>query len=333
MRITEICIAKDLRSNSLQILEQGPGRDIEYHSAACFSQNSLQGLKHSLQLYLYKLSQRSWRRRAGYSHCKWAQGISFDGKYAAGIINNFIHNSLQNPLKIDVLLPGCNFNSNETRDWLTRRCRSVSLLDIVNWTDSADLIRTKIKNEYNTDISFNIGTLESLPYRDSSFDVIETRAVLEHVGNVRAAAIEMARVLKPSGLCIHAFGPLYFSASGDHCIGAYGLDHVYDHILLDDYVYHQKLSDTSYFQAKGQAVSDSRYWAMKGIFSYLKPREYLDIFELAGFATEVHAIVSNDAVAFRKRCPQDWQKLLNAGLTEEDLLVTGMIVFQRKIGP
>lgn len=43
---------------------------------------------------------------------------------------------------------------------------------------------------------------ENLPFPDSSFDLVLSHEVLEHVANDRQAAVEMARVLKPGGRAV-----------------------------------------------------------------------------------------------------------------------------------
>jgi SAM-dependent methyltransferase len=50
------------------------------------------------------------------------------------------------------------------------------------------------------------GVCEHLPYADSSFDVVYSHEVLEHVQDDRQACREMARVLKPGG-CAAIFVP------------------------------------------------------------------------------------------------------------------------------
>ena len=44
-----------------------------------------------------------------------------------------------------------------------------------------------------------VGALEQLPYRDSSFDLVFSNEVIEHVKDDRAAAAEMVRVTRPGG--------------------------------------------------------------------------------------------------------------------------------------
>jgi SAM-dependent methyltransferase len=59
------------------------------------------------------------------------------------------------------------------------------------------------------------GDIETLPFESSSFDVVHSNATWEHVSNVRAATVEIARVLKPGG-CAYLEMHLFPSLSGGH---------------------------------------------------------------------------------------------------------------------
>jgi SAM-dependent methyltransferase len=48
-----------------------------------------------------------------------------------------------------------------------------------------------------------------LPFESNSFDFIFSHSVFEHVRNYSESISEIARVLKPSGYCIHFFPPRY----------------------------------------------------------------------------------------------------------------------------
>lgn len=48
-----------------------------------------------------------------------------------------------------------------------------------------------------------------LPFENNSFDFIFSHSVFEHVKNYSESIAEIARVLKPSGYCIHFFPPRY----------------------------------------------------------------------------------------------------------------------------
>jgi len=229
-----------------------------------------------------------------------------------------------------VLLPGANHNSTEVRDWFSRPIAQLDVLDIMDWGPSFSLAQEKLREMCQAELSFHHATLDALPLPDASVDVVETRAVLEHVGNMAATAAETARVLKPGGVALHGFGPLFFTHGGDHCIGAYGAEHGFDHLLLEEQDYRRKLLDEAAFDGFGRATSDARYWAINGIFSYLRPREYL-----AAFAPHFEVIlaigtINDDALAYRSQHPDRWGTLRTAGLAESDLLIGSMALLLRK---
>ncbi len=65
------------------------------------------------------------------------------------------------------------------------------------------------------DVNLYRGDAASLPFPDNSFDLVVSRAAFEHIPNVQAAVVNIARVLRPGGLAditIH----LFTSLSGGH---------------------------------------------------------------------------------------------------------------------
>jgi len=328
MRLDKIREQKALRAGSVQPLYSTPTEELEFRPASLYRKKTSRRAKDLFSPLLYALHQRKWRRLVGPEVAPWAKTLSLDGKYRGNLAWRSAQKMGGSFQGKDVLLPGCHFNSAETRDWLATRVRSVTLIDIVDWTESFQRALPLLRRQYRPELRSFFGSLEKLPFPDESFDLIETRAVLEHVGNMVAAAKEMARVLRPGGVAVHAFGPLYFSAGGDHCIGAYGSKHVYDHLLLDEKEYQQRLRDETAFEAMGQEKSDARYWAIQGIFSYLTPQEYLGCFRRAGFEGEAHASLSGEAIRYQKSWPESFSQLISAGIAHEDLLTSGMLVIQ-----
>lgn len=229
-----------------------------------------------------------------------------------------------------VLVPGTNFNTREAREWFDRPIKTLHLLDIVDWGPSFEAGAGKLRQLCQPALEFHHGTLDHLPLPDESIDLMESRAVLEHVGNMAASAAEMARVLAPRGLALHGFGPLYFTHGGDHCIAAQGLEHGYDHLLLDEAEYVRALMDEPAFDRLGKEASDARYWAIQQIFSYLKPEEYLQAFA-PWFDFELTlGMINEQALLFRAARPDLWQQLLRAGLRESDLLIGALTVILKK---
>jgi len=260
-------------------------------------------------------------------------------KYKIGVGHRFQYEFMKNNLhttvsannKLRVLLPGAQFNSKECRDWLScNRASSVHLLDIFDWNEGFENASEILTKWYGTDSEFNHGALDQLPFNSEIFDVIETRAVLEHVGNMKASVKEMARVLRTDGIAFHSFGPLYFSYGGDHTISSYGSAFGFDHLLLDDKEYQLRIHDDSFYDRLEKEIADSRFWAINGIFSYLKVNEYLDIFKSYFDILYCLVSVSTEALLFKISYPEKWEQLKCAGLGEHDLLINGIQVILKK---
>lgn len=259
--------------------------------------------------------------------------------YMIGVGHRFQYEFMKNKLltsissnnELCVLLPGTQFNSKECRDWLScNRAGCVHLMDIFDWNEGFENASDILTRWYGTDIEFNHGALDQLPFDGETFDVIETRAVLEHVGNMKASVKEMARVLKTDGIAFHSFGPLYFSYGGDHTISSYGTAFGFDHLLLDDKEYYLKIHDESFYGGLGKVISDSRFWAIQGIFSYLKVIDYLNYFKSYFDILYCLVSVSSEALLFKKNYPEKWEQLKSAGLGEQDLLIDGIQVILKK---
>jgi SAM-dependent methyltransferase len=223
------------------------------------------------------------------------------------------------PGAMDILLPGSNMNCRETRIWLARDVASVTCLDIFDWSKAFDRAAPLASIHYKTELRFAHASIEALPFPDGNFDLVETRAVLEHVANIESAASEMARVLRPGGIALHSIGPLYYAAGGDHCIGAYGPDHVFDHLLLEDAAYQAKLRDEAFFASQPQGASDARFWAINQIFSFLRADEYIAAFQRHLRIETALVTIAPEAIAFLAKHEDARHRLNTAGLTDLDL--------------
>ena len=112
---------------------------------------------------------------------------------------------------------------------------------------------------------------------------------------------------------------------GDHIGGE--LKNGYNHLLLAKDAYHRHL------QAQGEYKhheNDGRTWLYNDLFSYLKPHDYLDKLNNNNLFKEyVSGMIENRALNFKKKFPQDFEKLKTV-TDEQSLILTGMTIIYRK---
>jgi ubiquinone/menaquinone biosynthesis C-methylase UbiE len=83
--------------------------------------------------------------------------------------------------------------------------------EVVGLDGSKDML--EIARKHNPDAELHQGSVERLSFSDASFDVVFCIEVLRYLPDARACMSEMARVLKPGGVCIATAMPL-FNANG-----------------------------------------------------------------------------------------------------------------------
>jgi ubiquinone/menaquinone biosynthesis C-methylase UbiE len=227
-----------------------------------------------------------------------------------------------------VLVPGCYQGGDDVQRWLRRGVERVDGIDLNNLATRWAVIIPQLERHYRRTVRFQQAPLERLPLNDESFDVVATRAVLEHVQNLDAITSETARVLKPGGLAWHCFGPLYWCFGGDHCIDAYGSADGYNHLLLPESEYQARIRSQVFFDQ--QIDPNLPFWALRNQFSFAFAREYLAKFKEHFQIRHVVAKLSAPSLDFRQVWPDQWRQLREAGLAEEDLIIKGLSVVLEK---
>lgn len=227
-----------------------------------------------------------------------------------------------------VLIAGCYIGGDDVQFWLRRGVSKLDGIDIYSLASRWGQVVPKLQRAFKTDIQFQQASIEAIPFEGQIFDCVATNAVLEHVRNLGAAISETARVLRRGGWAWHSFGPLYFSFGADHCISAYGTSAGYDHLLLDDEEYQERIRNQEFFN--GLADPNLPFWALNNQFSFATAEEYIEHF--ARHFEIVHVIlkISPDALNFRQHYPQKWATLVSSGIAEHDLLIKSMAVVLRK---
>lgn len=330
MRLDSIQSLKSERGQASQPLYSAPLTLLPALPRTVFSEPLKRRILRLLAPVMFPFKLRAAQLRHGAALSDWDGLLACGYRFSGDWVQQQFARTVSGWTGKRVLIPGTHFNTKEAREWIDRPVSEVHLLDIVDWGPSLEAAAGQIQGFCKPTCTFHHGTLDRIPLADGSIDIIESRAVLEHVGNMVAAAAETARVLTPEGVALHSFGPLYFTHGGDHCISAYGVDHGFDHLLLDQASYMEAILDEEAFQKFGAEASDSRYWAIQQIFSYLKPQEYLETFAPYFDIVLKLGMISDQAVSFRRAHPSLWQSLLGQGLRESDLLIGSMTLILRK---
>jgi SAM-dependent methyltransferase len=136
-----------------------------------------------------------------------------------------------------------------------------------------------------------------LPFRRSSFDLVYSISVLEHVQNVGIFLQEMGRVLRPGGYMYSIFGPLWFTHCGPH-IGSLG----YDHLLLSPVDFLTRVREIGEpWQIR---------WAEDDFYNRLTLQGYLQLFERHFTVRRLAVVGCPGGLRFRKTNPEDWERLV-----------------------
>jgi 2-polyprenyl-3-methyl-5-hydroxy-6-metoxy-1,4-benzoquinol methylase len=78
------------------------------------------------------------------------------------------------------------------------------------------LAREHLNEDLPDNLKFSVCTEQSLPFPDSSFDVVMSWSVFEHVSDPVAVLRDIRRVLRPGGYMFLQIWPLFFSQHGSH---------------------------------------------------------------------------------------------------------------------
>lgn len=330
MRLKEISEAKASYSNTVQPLPQGDfSVSVGKPFALCKTESWRTRIIRALGGPLLAMKSRAYRAAmpadVSISPDLWAMEERF-GNPASW---SELLRQLPDLSRVDVLIPGCYMANEDVQFWLRRGVNGLSGIDIYSLEQNWASIVPQLETEYETPVAFCQGSIEDIPFDEDSFDVLVSDAVLEHVRNLNAMVSETHRVLKPGGYALHMFGPLYFSYSADHCIGALGEEHAYDHLLSDEATYRSQIDQKDTFEA-ATGNPELGFWAKNDQFSFATADDYVEAFRKKFELVHLVVKISEKGLRFRDQFPEKWDELLTAGVAEQDLLIKGMNLIVRK---
>jgi 2-polyprenyl-3-methyl-5-hydroxy-6-metoxy-1,4-benzoquinol methylase len=119
-----------------------------------------------------------------------------------------------------------------------------------------------------------------LPYDDNTFDIIITNQVMEHVQNYEETIVEMRRVLKPGGVCLHMFPSQLKPIESHVYIPFASIIRNYPYLLIWA-ILGVKKNDQVGMNAKTIAKANQTY--LKTCTNYLSGKQILNYFQKGGF--------------------------------------------------
>jgi len=216
----------------------------------------------------------------------------------------------------------------DLESWLKYNPKKIISIDYFNYEQAWSMRKRQYRNQYDTILEFyQADILDMSMIKDESIDIIGSDAVFEHINKFDDAMKELYRILKTDGILYANFGPLWYCWGGDHISGRDDLKNGYNHIKLDQDKYHTYLDGFGEFNHNEE---DGRTWINNNLFSYLKPKEYIDKLEMAGFYKKfTSALLEPRAIEFSKKYKEEFSKLEKT-IDKENMLIKGMTIIYGK---
>ena len=211
--------------------------------------------------------------------------------------------------------------------WARLRPKKIIATDLFDFQDSWDQISHYCNTELNVEVEFYQAPLENHSFlQDESVDLCASDSVFEHCQDLKSVLKESFRVLKQGGSLYASYGPLWFTAAGDHFSVHGGLQNVFNHLLLEPEQYMDYFS--SFLQTDEDFQSGGRYVELD-LFSRLRTQEYCKLYLEAGFQIQdLILYLDNKSLAFKKQFPENFQKLCDKYIDkcQDDFLIQANLV-------
>lgn len=228
----------------------------------------------------------------------------------------------------NLLIAGCG-TGRDIVSWLPYQPASVTGVDYFRYDRAWSLMQQQASDKYpHVKLDFAQSDLSHVEgFASASFDLVGSDAVFEHIRHLPSVLSELYRLLRSGGMLYATYGPLWYCWGGDHISGYDAIHSGYNHLVLDCAAYSDYLDTLGTFT---HSEHDGRTWIENDLFSYLRPTQYLELLEQAGFRREyVALIIEPRAIKCLSENPMLASTLLGQH-AEFDLIVTGMTVIYRK---
>ena len=217
----------------------------------------------------------------------------------------------------------------EVLSWAKMRPKKIIGVDLFSFSETWDEISQYCQEKYNIEVEFQQASLESLSFLENcSINICVSDAVYEHCRDLNSVLKESFRVLKPGGVLYAAYGPLWFSAGGDHFSVRAGLQNSFNHLILNQKEY---MKFVNYCSCKDEEYQGGRRYIEIDLFSKLTTQEYLELLKINGFKIDKMVIETNSrALAFKKQYPEKFSEIVEicyGKCDADDLIIQSNIVF------
>ena len=257
----------------------------------------------------------------GFSHVTGEKGLSLDG-FRRIYYRKRLGRTIRGKT---VLVLGCGYGD-ELLGWIPHRPKCIIGVDISNYGRAWDRIartagRAGVRTRF---VQYDLTEPQWSFVEPDSVDIASAYAVLEHVVDLESFLRACRESLRPGGYFEAAYGPLWYGPNGDHLFPLSD-EEIYNHLLLDDASYDRFVERTRDYWEHHETGMEGPFLLENGLFSFLKPAEYLDLFRRTGYSVLYsHAALSQRAAGFRQRHPDEWRRMKGQhGLRDVDLLATG----------
>jgi ubiquinone/menaquinone biosynthesis C-methylase UbiE len=212
--------------------------------------------------------------------------------------------------------------------WARLKPKKIIATDLFEFKDSWEQVSDYCHNSLGVEVEFRQCPLENHSFlADESVNLCASDAVFEHCQDLKSVLQESYRVLKHKGSLYASYGPLWFSAGGDHFSGRGGLENAFNHLILDSDQY--KLYFNSFLKQDEDFQSGGRYVELE-LFSYLTSKEYFELFKQAGFSVNSLIIEINPkSLEFKDKFSQLFQRMAKKydyKCTEDDFLISANLI-------
>lgn len=205
-----------------------------------------------------------------------------------------------------LLILGCG-RGEEIHRWVRERPARILAVDVLDYREHWAAIAYP-------NVEFRQADLRTLATRER-FDLIASKAVLEHVAGLETALGPLARLLRPGGHFWADFGPLYYTWGGAHApLG-------YDHLLLPESEFAAKLDQPG--------CEEARLFWTHGLFSRLTYPQYMALLDAHFERRYVAVQICEEALRFRRTSPETFAQLVSQH-GERDLLLKSVFYLGRK---